>query len=39
MRIAKQFYHNFIDTFIESIKLVSTGKSLLNIARGEFVVK
>lgn len=28
-RIAKQFYHNFIDTFIESIKLLSSGKRFI----------
>lgn len=29
-KIAKQFYHNFIDTFIESIKLISAGRKFLN---------
>ena len=37
LRIAKQFYHNFIDTFIESIKLVSTGKKFIaKHSTGEF---
>jgi len=29
VRIAKKFYHNFIDSFIEMIKLLSTGDSFL----------
>lgn len=27
--IAKKFYHNFVDTFIETIKLISAGKSFI----------
>ena len=30
LSIAKQFYHNFIDTFIEAIKLISSGKRFIN---------
>lgn len=29
LSIAKQFYHNFIDTFIEAIKLISSGKRFI----------
>src|SRR6266705_1139704 len=29
VRIAKKFYHNFIDSFIEVIKLVSAGDAFL----------
>jgi KDO2-lipid IV(A) lauroyltransferase len=36
-KIAKKFYHNFIDTFIESIKLLSMSKAqLLKRNTGEF---
>ena len=30
VRISKQFYHNFCDTFIETIKLISADKHFLN---------
>ena len=30
IKIAKKFYHNFIDSFIEVIKLVSAGEAFLN---------
>lgn len=30
IRIAKKFYHNFIDTFIEAIKLLSSGKKFIS---------
>lgn len=36
-QIAKQFYHNFIDTFIEAIKMLSTGKKFISKkSTGEF---
>src|SRR4029077_1420913 len=36
-RIAKQFYHNFIDTFIESIKFISISKKqILKRSSGEY---
>lgn len=36
-KIAKQFYHNFIDTFIEAIKLLSSGKKFISKrSTGEF---
>lgn len=37
IRIAKKFYHNFIDTFIEAIKLLSSGKKFIaKRSTGEF---
>jgi Kdo2-lipid IVA lauroyltransferase/acyltransferase len=36
-KIAKQFYHNFIDTFMESIKFISISKKqILKRSTGEF---
>src|SRR4029078_1323498 len=29
VRIAKNFYHNFVDTFIETIKLISASKNFI----------
>jgi Kdo2-lipid IVA lauroyltransferase/acyltransferase len=37
IRIAKQFYHNLIDTFIESVKFISISKKqILKRSTGEF---
>src|SRR5688500_7231019 len=37
LKISKQFYHNFIDTMIESIKLITMSKKqLLRRTTGEF---
>ncbi len=30
IQIAKKFYHNLIDTFVETIKMISASKSMYN---------